>query len=131
MFWSLRENLCGLNHMGRLAARIALGRSRLYYVEKLKKSGFAVEAVLDDRGETLNCRLCGFANLRFALSPGFEMTACSSLARSVLLHQDRLNLWSSALPKNSREAMAGVKIGDNAEAQSHIPVVKGSAGSKI
>jgi|GEM_PF-812413 len=105
MFWSLRENLCGLNHMGRLAGRLVLGRSRIYYVDKLKGSGFAVEPVLDNRGETLNCRLCGYSNLRFALSPGFEMTACSSLALSLLRHQDQLNLWSRALPHNSKEAL--------------------------
>ncbi len=98
MFWSLRENLCGLNHMRRLAGRLVLGRSRLHYVDKLKARGYAVEPVLDDRGEPLNCRLCGYSNLRFALSPGFEMTSCSTLGLSVILHQDRLKLWSQDLP---------------------------------
>ena len=104
MFWSLRENLCGLNHMGRMAARLLLRRSRFYYVEKLKAKGFTVEPVLDDRGEPLNCRLCGYSNLRFALSPGFEMTSCSTLGLSVILHQDKLKLWSQDLPRSSKEA---------------------------
>ena len=106
MFWSLRENLCGLNHMRRLAGRLVLGRSRLYYVEKLKARGFATEAVFDDRGETLNCRLCGYANLRFDLSPGFEMTACSTLGLNLLSRQDKLNLWAKGLPRSSKEALA-------------------------
>jgi hypothetical protein len=105
MFWSLRENLCGLNHMGRLAGRLLLRRNRFYYVDNLKARGFAVEPVLDDRGEPLNCRLCGFSNLRFALAPGFEMTACSSISLSVLLHQDKLNLWSQGLVRSSKEAL--------------------------
>jgi len=127
MFWSLRENLCGLNHMGRLTARLALGRSRLFYVERLKSSGFAVEPVLDDRGETLNCRLCGYSNLRFALSPGFEMTACSSLALSVLRHKDQLDLWSRALPHNSKEALQKANL---TATGAPVAVVKGSAGSE-
>jgi hypothetical protein len=105
MFWNLRENLCGLNHMGRLAARVIFNRSRFYYVDRLKAKGFAVEPVLDDRGDPLNCRLCGFVNLRFALSPGFEMTSCSTLGLSVILHQDQLKLWSQALPHSSKEAL--------------------------
>lgn len=105
MFWSLRENLCGLTHMRRGAGRIILGRSRLYYLDKLKARGFAVKPVLDDRGDTLNCRLCGFTNLSFDLAPGFEMTSCSSLALSVILHQEKLKLWSQGLPHSADEAM--------------------------
>jgi hypothetical protein len=105
MFWSLRENLCGINHMRRLAGRLILRRSRFHYVDNLKARGFAVEPVLDDRGDPLNCRLCGFVNLRFALSPGFEMTSCSTLGLKVLKHKDQLNLWSMELPHNSKEAM--------------------------
>jgi len=87
-----------------MAARLLLRRSRFYYVEKLKAKGFTVEPVLDDRGEPLNCRLCGYSNLRFALSPGFEMTSCSTLGLSVILHQDKLKLWSQDLPRSSKEA---------------------------
>ena len=103
MFWSTRENLCGLNHMGRLGARLLLGRSRLYYLDRLKGEGYKVEAVLNDLGETLNCRLCGYTNLLFDLAPGFEMTACSSVARSVILHQEQLKLWSADMPHSSKD----------------------------
>jgi hypothetical protein len=131
MFWSLRENLCGLNHMGRLAGRLLLGRRRLYYVESLKARGFAVEPVLDDRGEPLNCRLCGFANLRFDLTPGFEMTYCSALSLSVILHQDKLKLWSQDLPRSSKEALDLARLSANREgldapADPAGAVVKGS-----
>jgi hypothetical protein len=141
MFWNLRENLCGLNHMGRLAGRLLLGQSRFHYVDKLKARGFAVEPVLDDRGDPLNCRLCGFVNLRFALSPGFEMTSCSTLGLKVLKHHDQLNLWASQLPHNSKEALvraqsASASQGQTAEQGAEAGedqagiVVKGSPGKQ-
>ena len=133
MFWSLRENLCGLNHMTRLAGRFFLGRSRFYYIERLKARGFAVEAVLDDRGQPLNCRLCGYANLRLDLTPGFEMTSCSSLGLSVILHQDQLKLWSQDLPRSSKEALAKARPAehtlDRLEDGTGV-VVKGSPGAE-
>jgi len=133
MFWSLRENLCGLNHMRRLAGRLFLRRSRFYYVERLKAKGFAVEPVLDDRGQPLNCRLCGYANLRLALTPGFEMTACSSIGLSVILHQDQLKLWSQDLPRSSKEALQKARQSehtlDGLEDGTGV-VVKGSSGAE-
>ncbi|MBU6451506.1 MAG: hypothetical protein KGS72_06995 [Cyanobacteria bacterium REEB67] len=92
--------------MARLGARLALRRSRTFYLEQLQQKGFAVEAVRNDLGETLNCRLCGYTNLRFDLAPGFEMTACSTLGQNVILHQEQLKVWSEGIPRSSKEALA-------------------------
>jgi hypothetical protein len=105
MFWTLRENLCGIKHSARFLGRVLLGRPRGYYVQILQKDGFAVEPIFDDLGKTLDCRLCGYTNMSFDLSAGFKMTACSSLSRSVLEQQDKLKSWATDMPKNSKEAL--------------------------
>lgn len=102
MFWSLRENLGGLSHIGALLDRIVAGRKREYYVERALRLDKALEGnlsvVRDDLDNPLTCRFCGLAIMSYRVSPDYSITQCSSLVAKLPRGQE-FGDWLASLPR--------------------------------
>ena len=113
MFWTLRENLCGVKHyeLGLLGRVLLLGRRSLATMCRFcKKNGYVSRAeFLTISVKSLNCRLCGYTNMRFRrFLPGFKMTACSIFEpQCPTSSKNKLKIMGERYcPKTSKEALA-------------------------
>jgi hypothetical protein len=99
MFWSLRENIGGLKHLSRLTARVVLRQNTLQYIQSLNKKfpELNLTSALDDQGQPLTCRFCGFAILSSELG-SYQFAACSAVADNVILQRVKIVEWSQTLP---------------------------------
>ena len=99
MFWSLRENLGGIDHLNKALWRRLLGLSPDRYLQTIDKSAPGqYRAVLDDNQSPLSCRLCGYHLLGMEITGYGFATICSSQAQGYVRNAKEIEAFIRTLP---------------------------------
>ena len=108
MFWSMKENAGGMQHLADGWLRMITGKPCTHFFERLKSKTTDLRLVTDESQRPIVCKLCGFAQVRLRLSNGWEIEACSAAAYRAPLDSERLEALSDKLSES-----AGVKVNSN------------------
>lgn len=69
------------------------------YLKKLSEKNDRLKPVLNDNGEPINCRTCGFARARMIFDNGWEMEGCTATGFKGLIDDAKLERWVANMPR--------------------------------
>ena len=103
MLWSLKENTGGTKHSLKWLYRALFRVPATHHFDLLSRSTDKIKLVVDDNGNPVLCKGCGYANVRLVYPGDWEVEACSSTIAYELVNDKEFDDWIATMPSLKRK----------------------------
>lgn len=103
LVFSVRESICGVNHVLLKAKRLLFKKPATIYLERYASNGIPAEPAIDQNGNLICCNICGFALIKTTLDKGWNLEMCSALP-VISPHDPKFQSWFQKLAETDPRA---------------------------